>query len=129
MAQLTTTKEKYGVSVAARIDTDMAHQIAERAERLGVSFAKMVSMIITKGFNPAEPIYVEDSEEINRLENEVEELTSEVSELRDELTHMKRLYQLTAANFIEELAANDNQQAEFIRVYNDALARTKEDLA
>jgi archaellum component FlaC len=128
MAQLTTTKEKYGVSVAARIDTDMAHQIAERAERLGVSFAKMVSMIISRGFNPSEPVYIENDEEVTRLENEVGELTYEISELRDELGNLRRLYQLAAARFIEELAENKEQQVQFATNYNEVLQQVKEEL-
>ena len=57
MAKLVTTKEKYGVSVAARIDPDIAHEIAARAERIGVSMAKMLSLIISRGINTPTPDY------------------------------------------------------------------------
>lgn len=69
MAQLHTEKEKYGVSAAARIDPEMAHQISDRTEKLGISFAKMVSLLISRGFNPQEPVRIEDRKEIERLES------------------------------------------------------------
>lgn len=74
MAKLHTDKEKYGVSVAARIDPSMAHQIADRAERMGLSFAKMVSLLISRGFDPQQPVKVENREEIERLESSYEHL-------------------------------------------------------
>jgi antitoxin component of RelBE/YafQ-DinJ toxin-antitoxin module len=84
MAQLYTEKEKYGVSVAARIDPNMAHQIADRAERMGLSFAKMVSLLISRGFDPQEPVRVENREEIERLEEELAEVTEALETLQTE---------------------------------------------
>jgi hypothetical protein len=84
MAQLHTEKEKYGVSVAARIDPNMAHQIADRAERMGLSFAKMVSLLISRGFDPQEPVRVENREEIERLEEELAEVTEALETLQTE---------------------------------------------
>jgi archaellum component FlaC len=77
MAKLHTDKEKYGVSVAARIDPELAHQIADRADRLHITFAKMVSMLIARGFHPQEPIKVENREEIERLESCYDHLAEE----------------------------------------------------
>lgn len=81
MAKLHTDKDKYGVSVAARIDPSMAHQIADRAERMGLSFAKMVSLLISRGFNSQEPVRVENREEIERLESSYEHLAEEYGSL------------------------------------------------
>ncbi|MBP9151287.1 MAG: hypothetical protein KBF73_03300 [Flavobacteriales bacterium] len=125
MAQLVTTKEKYGVSVASRIDPEIAHQISDRAERLGISFAKMVGMLIVSGFNPAEPIYLENSEEIDRLESEVEGLNFEVSELHEKLADLKSLYQRTAGRFITEIATDVVEQREFSEAYNTILHQLK----
>ena len=121
MAQLVTKKEKYGVSVAARIDPELAHQISERAERLGLSFAKMVGMIITRGFNPQEPIVVDNSEEIDELENKVTGLESEVSDLEFEVEKQSRLYKNTAAEFISQIALDDTQKLQFVETYNEIL--------
>jgi len=118
MAKLVTTKEKYGVSVAARIDPGMAHRISERAERLGVSMAKMVSLLIARGFNPHEPIVVENHEKIDRLESGVEELNLEISELHESHEELKTLYQTTAAKFIGEIATDSEEQMEFAETYN-----------
>ena len=83
MAQLHTEKEKYGVSVAARIDPNMAHQIADRAERMGLNFAKMLSMIISCGFNPLDPVRVENREQIERLEEERTEVIEALATLHE----------------------------------------------
>lgn len=127
MAQLVTKKEKYGVSVAARIDPEIAHQISERAERLGISFAKMVAMLIAKGFNPQEPVYVENREDIERLEDEINELNQETYELRDSLETQRKLYQNAAAKFIEEIAEDQENQIHFAESYNQILSDLKEE--
>ncbi|MBL4587181.1 MAG: hypothetical protein JKX84_09025 [Flavobacteriales bacterium] len=91
MAKLVTTKEKYGVSVAARIDPGMAHRISERAERLGVSMAKMVSLLIARGFNPQKPVAIENREEIGRLETEVADLEEETDALKTRLAEYEEI--------------------------------------
>lgn len=121
MAKLVTTKEKYGVSVAARIDPELAHRISERAERLGLSFAKMVGMLITRGFNPQEPIVIDKSEEIDELENKVAGLEFEISGLQFELERQSRLYKNTAAEFISQVALDDDQKIHFVDTYNEIL--------
>lgn len=125
MAQLITTKEKYGVSVAARIDPELAHQISERAERLGLSFAKMVAMLITKGFNPSEPIYIETKEDTERLEERVSELELELSETNQTMEDQRSLYKETAAKFIEEISSDQAEQVHFAQTYNQILSDLK----
>lgn len=68
MAKLVTQKDKYGISVAARIEPNLAYRISKRAETLGLSMAKMVSMLIAKGFTPEQPIVVDNSEAIEELD-------------------------------------------------------------
>jgi hypothetical protein len=67
MLQLVTKKEKYGVSVAARIDPQLAHQIAAKSEKLGISMAKTPGMIITSGASPDRDIPIDNSQDINKL--------------------------------------------------------------
>ncbi|MCB9186901.1 MAG: hypothetical protein H6601_09165 [Flavobacteriales bacterium] len=121
MAKLVTTKEKYGISVATRIDPEMAHQISERAERLGVSFAKMLGILVSKGFNPQEPIYIENREEEERLNNRISELESEVEELRDDIDEQSQLYRNTAAELINQVAVNDTEKIAYSELYNQIL--------
>jgi antitoxin component of RelBE/YafQ-DinJ toxin-antitoxin module len=106
MAQLHTEKEKYGVSVAARIDPNMAHQIADRAERMGLSFAKMVSLLISRGFNPQEPVRVENREEIERLEEEL----AEVTEALETLQAVDEANRSAIAQFIQAIASDEDEQ-------------------
>ena len=49
MAKLETTKEKYGVPVSCRLDVELAHGIHEMADRVDISMAKMVGLLVTKG--------------------------------------------------------------------------------
>lgn len=81
MAKLHTDKEKYGVSVAARIDPELAHQIADRAARLNISFAKMVGMLVAHGFKPQEPMMVENREKLDELERSYDQLADEYMSL------------------------------------------------
>lgn len=127
MAKLVTKKEKYGVSVSARIDPKIAHQISERAEKLELSFAKMVGMLIVKGFNPQEPVYVESRVEIERLEEEINELNQETYELREAIEDQRKLYQNTAAQFIEGMSENQEEQIQFAESYNEILSNLKEE--
>ncbi len=113
MAKLVTTKEKYGVSVAARIDPDIAHEIAARAERIGVSMAKMLSLIISRGINTPTPDY-ESVERINELENQVEE-----NDL--ELERLQNFYRKAAAELISRIAETDSEKVRMIEIYNDIL--------
>ena len=113
MAKLVTTKEKYGVSVAARIDPDIAHEIAARAERIGVSMAKMLSLIISRGINTPTPDY-ESVERINELENQVEE-----NDL--ELERLQNFYRKAAAELISRIAETDSEKVRMIEMYNDIL--------
>ena len=50
MAKLITTKEKYGVSVASRIDKELAHQIKDEARLLGLSMSAYLAKLIKFGF-------------------------------------------------------------------------------
>ena len=119
MAQLVTTKEKYGVSVAARIDPNLAHRIADRAENLGISMAKMLSLIIGRGFNPREPIDNDNQEEIDRLE-------SEVKTLQDQLLDQRDLYIQTAAEFIKRISDDDDDQVVKVEAYNTVITEKKQ---
>lgn len=118
MAKLVTTKEKYGVSVGARIDPNLAHQISERAERLGVSMAKMLAMLISSGFNPPNPIQVEDSEEIQRLKSEFEEAQSQIHQKEE-------LYAEVAAEFITRVGDSDSGIMKLASLYNEILQEKK----
>ncbi len=82
MAKLHTDKEKYGVSVAARIDPELAHQIADRADRLGLSFARLVGILIARGFKPQEPIVVENHDKLDELERSYDQLADEYISLQ-----------------------------------------------
>jgi hypothetical protein len=126
MAQLHTEKEKYGVSVAARIDPQMAQQILKRAERLGLSFAKMVSMIISQGFNPPESFYSESLEDFKALEEQVSILKSDLIETQRLLNAQSSLYKRTAAQFIDEITENQEEQIRFSQIYNQVLSDLKQ---
>lgn len=110
MAQLHTAKEKYGVSVAARIDPELAHQISDRAEKLGISYAKMVSLLISRGFNPQEPIRVENREETERLESELENVIAALEALQgaDESNRT------AIARFIASISKSPQEQQQHI---------------
>jgi hypothetical protein len=118
MAQLVTTKEKYGVSVAARIDPQLAHQIAAKAENLGVSMAKMLGMIISQGmsFNPTNDEYL--TERIGDLEDELEQAEQSIEELQ-------LLYKGAAAKFIETISMDDEEMVEHATRYNEILEELK----
>lgn len=118
MAKLVTTKEKYGVSVGARIDPNLALQISERAERLGVSMAKMLAMLITSGFNPQTPVQVDDSEEIQKLRSEIEEVQNVVHQKEE-------LYAEVAAEFITRAGDSDSRILELASLYNEILQEKK----
>jgi antitoxin component of RelBE/YafQ-DinJ toxin-antitoxin module len=118
MAQLITTKEKYGVSVAARIDPQLAHQIAAKAENLGVSMAKMLSMIISQGMS-AKPTNDE------YLLEQVEELRDEVDQAQEVRDALQQLYKDAAARTIEAIASDDEQMVAFATRYNEILEELK----
>lgn len=103
MAKLHTEKEKYGVSVAARIDPELAHQIADRADRLGLSFAKMVGLLISRGFNPQEPIQVENREELEQLNSSYKQLEQEYMRLDASDTANRK----AVARFIHSVCEDD----------------------
>lgn len=113
MAQLVTKKEKYGVSVAARIDPQIAHEIAARAERIGVSMAKMLSLIIAKGVNTPTADF-ETTERIRVLENQVEE-----NDL--ELERLQNFYRRAAAALINRMTESHSEKLRMIENYNDIL--------
>ena len=119
MAQLVTKKEKYGVSVAARIEPQLAHQIAAKAEKLGISMSQMLGMIITHGANPDRTIPIDNSEEIERLKSEVEAITHELSAAID-------LYKRTAAEFISRISDDHTHTQELAAVYNQVLQENKD---
>lgn len=113
MAKLVTTKEKYGVSVAARIAPELAYEIADRAERVGVSMAKMLSMIITKGMSQTES----DSHtyaELKRLKTEVDTHDDEMEKLQD-------FYRNVAGELIAKMTSSNEERLQYIEVYNDLL--------
>lgn len=120
MAQLNTVKEKYGVSVATRIETEIAHQIADRAENLGISLSKMVGMLLVKGFQMNHSvidtqIQLEESEDrITHLENEIEDLTSQMQ-------NQAQLYKSAASEFIIQSTTNDEQRINLVELYNSIL--------
>ena len=99
MAKLVTTNQKYGVSIAARIDAELAHQIAERAESLGISMAKMVGMLITKGMDDSAHRKEDHSQTIREVEI---------------------LYKKTTADFIKRIAPND-RALEYSDLYKELL--------
>jgi|GEM_PF-1896417 len=113
MAQLVTTKEKYGVSVAARIDPEMAHQIADRAERMGLSYAKMVSLLISRGFNPQEPIRVDNREEVERLEVELVVVTEALETLQREDEANRN----AIGKFLKTLSNDEFEQLEYLNTF------------
>ena len=119
MAQLVTRKEKYGVSVAARIDPQLAHQIAAKAETLGISMAKMLGMIITYGAKPDRGIPIDNSEEIERLESEIDSVNKQLIESID-------LYKETAAEFISQISDGQAHTRELAEVYNEVLQDKKD---
>jgi len=82
MAKLHTDNEKYGVSVAARIDPILARQIANRADRLGITFAKLVGMLIAHGFEPQRTSVTEDNEKHEQLERLFDQLEDEYESLK-----------------------------------------------
>ena len=107
MAQLHTEKEKYGVSVAARIDPEMAHQISERAEKLGISFAKMVSLLISRGFNTQIPSGNENKYQAEERQKRLRELEKENAELKAlDLENRKAI-----GHFIQSITQNPNEQS------------------
>lgn len=113
MAQLHTQKEKYGVSMAARIDLNMAHQIADRAERLGISYSKMVSLIISRGFNPDEPIRIENREELERLQEELTKLTEAFIALQSEDEANRN----AIAAFIQVITSDEDEQRRHLNTF------------
>lgn len=127
MAQLVTTKEKYGVSVAARIEPELAHKIAAKAEALGITMAKMVGMLIINGFsNSSEPL--EDrSEKTEGLEDTILQLTTDVSDLQQELGWQKHIYSNATAEFIERISIDDEDTLDNIEIFNSILEEKKED--
>jgi antitoxin component of RelBE/YafQ-DinJ toxin-antitoxin module len=118
MAQLITTKEKYGVSVAARIDPQLAHQIAAKAENLGVSMAKMLSMVISQGMSAKPP-----NDEY--LLEQVDELRGEVDQAQEIHDALQQLYKDAAARTIKAIASDDEQMVAFATRYNEILEELK----
>lgn len=120
MAQLVTTKEKYGISVAARIDPQLAHQIAAKAENLGVSMAKMLSMIISQGMSskPTNDEYL--TERIADLEDELEQAEQSIEV-------QQQLYKGAAAKFIETISMDDEEMVEHATSYNEILEELKDE--
>ena len=96
MAKLEIKKEKYGVAVAARIDTQLANRIATKAEQLGISFAQMVGLLIAKGFAPEEPVFVDNSAELEELE----------------IT-----YKTAIAKFLKQISNDEEQHREYISIF------------
>jgi hypothetical protein len=124
MAQLHTEKEKYGVSVAARIDPEMAQQILAQAERLGLSFAKMVSLIISRGFNP--PIHVgnESKYQAEHRQKRLRELEKENAELKElDLANRKAI-----GHFIKSITQNSNEQSLHLSTFKSIRNSLREEL-
>ncbi|MGB0918577.1 MAG: hypothetical protein ACPGU4_13370, partial [Flavobacteriales bacterium] len=90
------------------------HQISDRAERLGISFAKMLGMLISRGHNLQEPVPVDNSDEIVELE-------SQVNTLESQLEYSQSYYRDAAAELISQIAETDDDQLQYIEYYNDIL--------
>lgn len=120
MAKLVTTKEKYGVSVAARIEPELAYRIAERAESLGVSMAKMVGMLISNGFRSPGPAASESSEEIQTLQ-------TELANVKNLVEQKESLYKRAAADFIYQVSqVEETLKSEYLAtIYNEILDQLK----
>lgn len=112
MAKLVTTKEKYGISVATRIEPSLAQDIAHKAESLGISMSKMVGMLIVKGAT---------SDSSNQQNQQ------QLDALRMQLNNATNLYKNTAAEFICDIADNDNARREYALIYNEILATKKDE--
>lgn len=113
MAKLVTTKEKYGVSVAARIAPELAHEIADRAERVGVSMAKMLSMLIAKGMSQ------KDTDSQNQIE--LERLKAEIEVLDREIDQGHDFYQKVAGELIARMTTSNEERIRYIELYNELL--------
>ena len=96
MAKLETEKEKYGVSVAARIDLQLANRISDKAEALGIRFGKMVGLLIAKGFTPKEPVVIDNSIDLEELE----------------LT-----YKTSIAMFLRQISKDEQQHREYANIF------------
>ena len=111
MAKLVTTKEKYGISVATRLDPQLAHEIAAKADRIGLTMSKMIGMIVTKA--------------VNSGNSEVPFGTEYIEELQNEIQSGQLLYKKAMSQFIQLIAANDENVLEFIEQYNEILDTLK----
>jgi antitoxin component of RelBE/YafQ-DinJ toxin-antitoxin module len=111
MAKLVTTKEKYGISVATRIEPQLAHHIASKAERLGVTMSKMIGMII--------------SESISSNGTRESAYQQQIAELNDDLIVQQNMYRDAMARFIENVAEDDEQVYRLVESYNSILETLK----
>ena len=112
MAKLVTTKEKYGISVATRIEPQLAHHIASKAERLGVTMSKMIGMIISESFSSD-----------NSRESEYQQ---QIANLNNEILLQQDTYRDAMARLIELMAENDDQVYQLVNSYNEILEGLKD---
>lgn len=125
MAKLVVTKEKYGVSVATRIDAETAREISVMAVDAGVSFSKMLGLLVIRGFYGESENAKEQSQEIERLrdeqlvqENFIMGLEDAIDNAELELESERELYRDVAAKFIEEISESISDQVRLIGIYN-----------
>lgn len=118
MAQLVTTKEKYGVSVASRIEPQLAHEIASKAESLGISMAKMISMLIVRGMSENATTTSLSTEEMERYEETILQLNSDVSDLQQDFHSQTVLYSDATAEFIDWLSSSEEEKLVNIEQFN-----------
>lgn len=97
MAKLVTTKEKYGVSVATRIDPMLAQKISDQATQLGLTFAKMLGLIIAKGASTESHKPLSD----------------------DERRLIADKYKQTIGLFISRVANDEEHQRELSEIFNE----------
>jgi len=103
MAKLSIIKTEYGVSAATRLEPKMAYRIAQRAERLGLTFCKMLNLVVVKGFHEFEAT----------SENATQE-----RRLKGEIVKLKSVQAQAIAQFVHEIATSDDHANELIDSYN-----------
>lgn len=120
MAKPTRQDYRYGISVAARIDPELAHAIAKQAQLLGVSMAKMVAHHISQGYHSSEKDEINGS---TRLQNH-EDSSSMVKHLQRAIEKQKKIYSQATAEFIARIAVQESDQKELISIFNQVLIKT-----
>ena len=121
MAKLVTTKEKYGVSVGARIAPELAQEIAAHASALGLSMAKMLSLIITKGFSDMQNGGTKNSEYKKEIEETIQGLIQNLSDREAEINSLTETYKTATAEFIASVSDDAESMEYNIDLFNQIL--------